>query len=207
MDRGIANDAAWQRRWRRLADQSASWYATPFCAVGHRLTAILDAGWQRFLGRSWNSERTLVFSHVVLTKTLGIRRACDIRGRITRRMDLWERCLQAGFVGDSEVEGADQEVRAASGREEVEKLCPGVTMTRYFLVRFSRLSVGPQTGRGEDVSSRTTNAQKLGNQLQSYSGRNTPTRLSLPWKIPHAQPSRSMRKYQKRNPSTSQRMM
>ena len=40
---GIADDDAWQRRWRWLAAQSASWYATPSGAVGRRFTAILAA--------------------------------------------------------------------------------------------------------------------------------------------------------------------
>ena len=75
----------WQRRWRRLAAQSASWYATPSGAMGSRFTEILAAEWRGVLNRSWNSERPLVFAHVVLTKMLGIRRAQEIRARITRR--------------------------------------------------------------------------------------------------------------------------
>ena len=50
---------------------------------------------------------------------LGVRRACEIRARITRRMDLWERGQHAGLVGDAEAEGAAREGRAAfSGKEE-----------------------------------------------------------------------------------------
>ena len=43
MDRGIADNAAWQLRWRRLDAQSKSWYTTPSGAVGRRFTAILAA--------------------------------------------------------------------------------------------------------------------------------------------------------------------
>ena len=120
LDGGIADDAARQRCWRRLAAQSASWYATPSGAVGHRFTAILAAEWRGVLNRSWISERPLVFAHVVLTKTLGIRRAREIWARITRRMDLWERGQNAGLVGDAEAEGAAREGRAAfsSGEED-----------------------------------------------------------------------------------------
>ena len=100
LDRGIKYDAVWQSRWRRLADQSASWDVTPSGAVGRRFTAILDTEWQGVIKRSWNSERPLVFSHIVLTKTLGVRRAREIRAQITRRMDLWERGLYAFLVGD-----------------------------------------------------------------------------------------------------------
>ena len=43
LDGGIADDAAWQRHWHRLAVQSVSWYATPSGAVGRRFTVILAA--------------------------------------------------------------------------------------------------------------------------------------------------------------------
>ena len=95
----------------------ASWYATPSGAVGRRFAAILAAEWWVLLGRSWNSERPLVFSHVVIIKVLGIRRAKDIRSRITSRMDLWEMCLHTVLVGDDEAEGAAREVRDSSDGE------------------------------------------------------------------------------------------
>ena len=50
---------------------------------------------------------------------MGVRRAREIRDRITRRMDLWERGQHAGLVGEAEAEGAAHEGRAAfSGEEE-----------------------------------------------------------------------------------------
>ena len=72
------------------------------------------------LSRKWNSERLLIFAHIVLSKTLGIRRAREIRDRITRRMDLWERGQYVGLVGDAKGDGAAQEGRAASVGEEEE---------------------------------------------------------------------------------------
>ena len=44
--------------------------------------------------------------------------ARDIKARITRWMDLWERDLHAGLVGDDDTEGDAREGRATSGREE-----------------------------------------------------------------------------------------
>ena len=114
---GIADDAAWQRCWHRLSAQSASWYATPSGAVRRRFTAILAAEWQGVIPRIWNSERPLVFAHVVLTKTLGVCWARDIQARITRRMELWERCQNAGWVGDAKAERAAREGRAAFSGE------------------------------------------------------------------------------------------
>ena len=60
-----------------------------------------------------------MFSHVVLTKTLGVCWDREIRARITRRMDLWERGQHTGLVRDAKAEGADREGRSAfSGKEE-----------------------------------------------------------------------------------------
>ena len=118
LDGGVAGNAIWKRHWCRLAAQSASWYATPTGSVGRRFTDILAVEWQGLIERSWNSERPLFFAHVVLTKTFGIHRAGEIRAWITRRIDLWDRGLHAGLVGDDEAEGAAREGRAASGREE-----------------------------------------------------------------------------------------
>ena len=67
---------------------------------------------------SWNSKRPLIFIHIVLTNTLGVRRAKDIRARTTRQMDLSEGGLHAGLVGDAEAKGAAREGRAASDRKE-----------------------------------------------------------------------------------------
>ena len=118
LDRGITYYAAWQRRWRRLAVQSVSWYATPSGAVGRRFTAILTAEWRGIISLSWNSERPLVFAHVVLTKTLGVHRSWEIWARITKRMELGERGQHAGLVGDADAERAAREGRAAFRGEE-----------------------------------------------------------------------------------------
>ena len=75
LDWGVADDAIWHCRWRRLAAKSGSWYATPSGSVGRRFKAILTAECQGVLGRSWNSKIPLVFAHVVITKILGVRRA------------------------------------------------------------------------------------------------------------------------------------
>ena len=78
----------------------------------------MAAEWWGVLDRSWNSEISLVSAYVVLTKTLGVRRDQEILARLTQRMDLWERGLHAGLVGDAEAEGAAREGRAASGGKE-----------------------------------------------------------------------------------------
>ena len=113
---GVGDDAIWQRRWRRLAAQSENWYETPSGAVGCRFTANLAVECQGVCSRSWNSKIPLVFAHVVLTKTMSVRRSKKILSWITRQMDLWERGLHAGLLGDAKSEGASREVSATSGR-------------------------------------------------------------------------------------------
>ena len=105
---GVPDDATWKSRWRRLAEQSASWYSAPPGKVGLRFTTVLAAEWRGVLGQKWNSKRPLVFAHVVLTKTLGACKSRETRARINRRLDLWERGIRAGLVGNSLAEGRAQ---------------------------------------------------------------------------------------------------
>ena len=53
----------------------------------------------------WKSKIPLVFSHVVLTKNLGARKAREIRARINRRPDRYERGIHTDLVGDALAEG------------------------------------------------------------------------------------------------------
>ena len=85
------------------------------------------------LGRSWNYEIPLVFDHIVLTKTLGVIRSSEIRAGISRRMELWEKGLHTGLVGDAEAEGNVREARYACGGEEEDENT-GATTTQCFWV-------------------------------------------------------------------------
>ena len=102
---GFLDDVTWQSCWRRIAVQSDIWYSMPPGKVGCRFTAVLTAEWKGVLDRKWNFERLLVFSHVVLTKTLGARKAREIRARINHQLNLWERGIHKGLVGDALVKG------------------------------------------------------------------------------------------------------
>ena len=118
LEGGVPDDAMWKSRWRRLAAQSSSWYSTPPSKVGRRITAVHSAEWRGVIDRKWNSKRPLVFAHVVLTKTLDACKAREIRARIDRRLDLWERGSHAGLVRDALTEGRAQEVRVERRVEE-----------------------------------------------------------------------------------------
>ena len=154
----------------------------------------MAAEWRGVLAWSWNSERPLVFSHVVLTKTLGVRRAQKIRVRITRHMDLWDRDQHAGLVGDAKVEGAAREGKATSRGEEKDDAVAWSFHKTVLLGSSGRPSVGQPTGRGEGVSSQMTNALKPGDRLQRSSGRITRTCMS-PRLKPHVRSLRGVRGY------------
>ena len=113
---GVPDHATWQSRWRRLAAQSASWYFAPPSKVGFQFTSVLAAEWRGVLDWKWNSKRPLVFSHVVLTRTLSSFKAREIRARIDRYLDLWERGIYSVLLG-----GALSEGRAREGRVKQHK--------------------------------------------------------------------------------------
>ena len=90
--------------------------------MGRRLPAVLSAEWRWVLDRKWNSERPLVFAHVVLTKTLGSRKAREIWARIDHQLDLLGRGIHACLVGDALAEVRSREGRVKRRLEE-EKDC------------------------------------------------------------------------------------
>ena len=77
--------------------------------AGRRFTAILTVECRGVIDRKWSSKRPLIFAHVVLTKTLGARKAREIRASINLQLDLWERGIHAGLVGGALVEGRSRE--------------------------------------------------------------------------------------------------
>ena len=70
------------------------------------------------IDKRWNSEQPLIFTHVVLTKTLGAHKAREIWSRIDRYLDLWERSIHTGLVGDALAEGRAGETRISRSNEK-----------------------------------------------------------------------------------------
>ena len=106
---GVLDNVICQIYWCWLAAQSAIWYSTPPCKVRRRFTAVLAAEWRGVLNDKWNSDKPIVFSYVVLTRTLGDCKAREIRARIDRQLNFWERGIHAGLVGNALVEGRSRE--------------------------------------------------------------------------------------------------
>ena len=149
------------------------------------------------LDRKYNSKRPLVFYRVVLTKTLGNRKAKKIWARINRQFDLWEKVIHAGLVRDSLVKDISLEGCVKGHVEEEED-----RLARRFnsTVISGKLwqAVSWVTNRKGGVFSRGTSAQRLGDQLWTSSRRNTHTCMYPCWKTPRARPSRSTRRCRRR---------
>jgi hypothetical protein len=101
---GIADDAKWQLRWRRVAQLATTRYQAPPGKIGRRFLATLTHEFRGVRERLWNSERPLVFVATVLQTTPGVRRAKDIRLRLAQRMDLWNQGHYKALVDDTEGE-------------------------------------------------------------------------------------------------------
>jgi hypothetical protein len=101
---GVTDDCRWQTRWQRMVQISPTRYSVPKGTVGRRFLTILTNEFRQVRERKWNSERPLVFVAVVLQTTPEVRRARDIRQRLSRRMDLWEQGCHAALVDDTEAE-------------------------------------------------------------------------------------------------------
>jgi hypothetical protein len=87
-----------------MVDLSPTHYAAPKGTVGRRFVATLAKEFRGVKTRDWNSERPLVFVSVVLQTTPGVKRARDIRKRLTHRMDLWDQGKFSALVEDTETE-------------------------------------------------------------------------------------------------------
>ena len=71
-------------------------------------TALIAAEWQVVFDWKWNFKIPLLFSHVVLTRTISSFKAREIQERIYRRLDLWERGIHTGMVEGVLAEGQGQ---------------------------------------------------------------------------------------------------
>ena len=108
--------------------------------------------------------------------------------QITRRMDLWERDIHAGLVGDTEEEGAARDVRSASGREEEDET---VARSCHNTVLSSKLSQAvcwaierEEGGCLFPDEQCTNNGRPVAEDIREKH----PDMTSPPWKIPCAHP-------------------
>ncbi len=88
---GIADDAIWQEHWLQLVSFPSHAYDVPSGAVGKRFVDKVTDELKGIVSRKWNPERFLVFQVVVLQRNRDVKRSRDVRRRIAKRMDAWEK--------------------------------------------------------------------------------------------------------------------
>ena len=87
---GIAEDEAMCMLYDRVTSYAHPLYSPPKGAVGRQFLTTFAAELAKVRTRESNSERAMIFPALILRKESHIRKACDIRRRITRRMALWK---------------------------------------------------------------------------------------------------------------------
>jgi hypothetical protein len=102
LDGGIKDDAMWQENWRKLVVLPPQRYDTPSGPVGRRFVRMLTEELKGIKSRKWNSEKFLVFQMVILQRSKEVSGAGNIKRRLTRRMDAWEKGKFDMLVQDTE---------------------------------------------------------------------------------------------------------
>ena len=98
---GVEGDAAMCMLYDNVVSHPHPMYSPPKGKVGQRFLNMFAAELRQVRERKSNSERALIFSAVVLRRESGIKRARDIKRRLTSRMDLWEAGKIAELVQDT----------------------------------------------------------------------------------------------------------
>ena len=139
-------------------------------------------------------------------KTLSVCKAQEIRARIMRRMDLWERGLHADLVRDAEAEGAARGVRSDYGSEE-EDDAEARSYHDMVLSDKIRQAIRQATDmEGGGCLLPDDPCTKTGRPVAEVLREKHPDMHVPLWRTPHEQPSRSMGKYPKQYLLTPRRM-
>ena len=118
LDGVVVDKTIWHHHWRRLAAQSARWYAKPSVAVGRRFTDILASEW-RGCSAGVGTPRDPSYLPMSLLRICWASVGPRTSGRGSPGG--WTsggRGLHAYLMGNDDAEGAAREGRAASGGEE-----------------------------------------------------------------------------------------
>ena len=90
LDGGIADDAVWQERWKKVVGLPPQRYNVPNGKVGVLFVKEVAVEMQGIVDRRWNAERFIVFQSVILQRSGEVKKAKDIRRRIEMRMKEWK---------------------------------------------------------------------------------------------------------------------
>ena len=85
----MADNAVWQRHWRRIGNLPKGWYDAPTSRIARRFVKRLTAELKGVKNIEWNYKHPLVFVAVILHMYSTVRSPKDICTRINWKLDLW----------------------------------------------------------------------------------------------------------------------
>jgi hypothetical protein len=94
----------WPAYWRRTVVYSSHQYDAPTGPVGRRAIETVAGLIDDVHSRTCNSEKFLLFTMVVFQRTPNVKRARDIKKRLSKRMDAWDSGKYAMLVEDTKRE-------------------------------------------------------------------------------------------------------
>ena len=80
----------WYKRWKTLVFLQSKHYEIPGGAIGRRYVDLLSEEVSQVGAGNYSSDRVIAFSALMLQRDRMIKRSCDVRRVIERRMDLWK---------------------------------------------------------------------------------------------------------------------
>jgi hypothetical protein len=92
----------WQDYWRRLIVFPSQTFDAPSGAIGRRFIEILADMLPGIQARKMNADRFNVFQIVVLQRSREVKKAKDVRKRLTWRMDAWQQGKLSMLVQNTE---------------------------------------------------------------------------------------------------------
>ena len=86
---GGPRDSVWCQRWSIIVQCMGQHYSLPGGSIGRRYIDLLCAELQHLSLGTYHSEGVIVFCSVMLQRDRLVRKGCDIRRLLERRMNLW----------------------------------------------------------------------------------------------------------------------
>lgn len=87
---GGPRDSPWCQRWSIVVQHLGRHYVLPNGSVGRRYIDMLTVELQHLASGTYAAERVIVFSSVMLQRDRMVRKGCDIRRLLDRRLSLWQ---------------------------------------------------------------------------------------------------------------------
>ena len=78
------------------------WYKGTPGEVGHRLIELMVEEWKGVLYQRQNFNILLVFTHILLTKNIALKRARVVCKMIGWHKNLWDKVQYTGLIGESD---------------------------------------------------------------------------------------------------------